>query len=41
MLRKELLEARKALRSARDSGGGPRSKKLRGEWTLVYSQSKY
>ncbi|KAI4831635.1 hypothetical protein KUCAC02_001171 [Chaenocephalus aceratus] len=32
MLRKELLDARKALRSAREGVSGPRSKKQRGEW---------
>lgn len=32
MLRKELLVARKALRSVREGESGPRSKKQRGEW---------
>lgn len=32
MLRKELLDARKALRNVREGGGGPRSRKRRGEW---------
>ena len=35
MLRKELLDARKALRSAREGVSGPRSKKQRGEWEQV------
>lgn len=35
MLRKELLEARRALRSAGEGASGPRRKKHRGEWELV------
>lgn len=38
MLRKELLDARKALRSVREGVSGPRSKKQRGEWELVVVQ---
>lgn len=32
MLRKELLDARRSLRSAGEGLSGPRSKKQRGEW---------
>lgn len=32
MYRKELLDARKALRGVREGVSGPRSKKQRGEW---------
>ncbi len=39
MLRKELLDARKALRNAREDVSGPRSKKQRGEWELVSIQN--
>lgn len=35
MLRKELLDARRALRSVREGVSGPRSKKHIGEWELV------
>lgn len=38
MLRKELLDARRALRSVREGASGPRSKKHRGEWELVTAQ---
>lgn len=38
MLRKELLDARKGLRSVREVVSGPRSKKQRGEWELVSIQ---
>lgn len=38
MLRKELLDARKALRSVRGGASGPGSKKQRGEWELVPAQ---
>lgn len=41
MLRKELLDARKALRSAREGVSGPRSKKQRGEWELLSIQNMY
>lgn len=41
MLRKELLDARKALRNAREGVSGPRSKKQRGEWELVSKQNMY
>lgn len=41
MYRKELLDARKALRSAREGVSGPRSKKQRGEWELVSIQNMY
>lgn len=34
MYRRELLDARKALRSTREDVSGPRSKKQRGEWEL-------
>lgn len=40
MLRKELLDARRALRSAREGVSGPRSKKQRGEWELASIQKK-
>lgn len=40
MLRKELLDARKALRTVSEGVSGPRSKKQRGEWELVSTQSK-
>lgn len=39
MLRKELLDARKALRSTREGASGPRSKKHRGEWELASIQN--
>ena len=39
MLRKELLDARKALRGVREGASGPRSKKQRGEWELVSIQN--
>lgn len=32
MLRKELLDARRALRGVREGASGPSSKKQRGEW---------
>lgn len=35
MLRKELLDARRALRSVGEGASGPRRKKHRGEWVLV------
>lgn len=35
MLRRELLDVRKALRSVREDVSGPRSKKQRGEWELL------
>lgn len=38
MLRKELLDARRALRSVREGASGPRSKKHHGEWELVTAQ---
>lgn len=38
MSRKELLDARKALRSVREGVSGPRSKKQRGEWELATVQ---
>lgn len=38
MLRKELLDARKALRSVREGASGRKGKKQRGEWELVSSQ---
>lgn len=41
MLRKELLDARKALRGVREGVSGPRSKKQRGEWELVSIQNMY
>lgn len=40
-MRKELLDARKALRSVREGESGPRSKKQRGEWELVLIQNMY
>lgn len=40
MLRKELLDARKALRTVSEGVSGPRSKKQRGEWELVSTQYK-
>lgn len=40
MLRKELLDARKALRTVSEGVSGPRSKKQRGEWELVSIQYK-
>lgn len=39
MLRRELLDARKALRSAREGASGPKSKKQRGEWELLWRQN--
>lgn len=39
MLRKELLDARKALRSVREGVSGPRRRKPRGEQELVSIQS--
>lgn len=41
MSRKELLDARKALRGVREGVSGPRSKKQRGEWKLVLTQNMY
>lgn len=41
MSRKELLDARKALRGVREGVSGPRSKKQRGEWKLVLTQNLY
>lgn len=41
MLRKELLDARKALRSVREGESGPRIEKQRGEWELVSIQNMY
>lgn len=38
MLRKELLDARKALRSVGEGASGRKGKKQRGEWELVSSQ---
>lgn len=38
MSRKELLDARKALRSVREGASGRKGKKQRGEWELVSSQ---
>ena len=35
MLRKELLDARRALTSFREGASGPRRRKQRGEWELV------
>lgn len=41
MLRKELLDARKALRGVREGVSGPRSKKQRGEWEPVSIQNTH
>lgn len=41
MSRKELLDARKALRSLREGVSGPRNKKQRGEWELLSIQNMY
>lgn len=41
MYRKELLDARRALRNARDGVSGPMSKKKRGEWERVSLQNMY
>lgn len=38
MLRRELLDARKALRSVREGASGRKGKKQRGEWELVSSR---
>lgn len=40
MFRKELLDARKALRSFREGVSGPESKKQRGEWEMVSTETK-
>lgn len=41
MSRKELLDARKALRSFREGVSGPRTKKQRGEWEMASTQMMY
>lgn len=41
MSRKELLDARKALRSFREGVSGPRSKKQRGEWEMASTETMY
>lgn len=38
MLRRELLDARRALRSVSEGVSGPRSKKQRGEWEMLSIQ---
>lgn len=42
MLRKDILEIRKSLRSVGEGASGPRSKKLKGEWetTCLYTAKK-
>lgn len=38
MLRRELLDARRALKSVSEGVSGPRSKKQRGEWVMLSIQ---
>lgn len=40
MLRRELLNARRALRSVSEGASGPRSKKQRGEWESAFHSGR-